>query len=99
MANKCTDGREKVIKEIQDYMLAASNMTEQEAYSFAFRCWQFNFRKIQDGAVVLTKEELKEHDKKLANEIITMFQKMVQNWASADIANDTAKRLRKLYEV
>lgn len=63
--------------------------------------WLVNagYRKIDKDSVVLTKEELQEHDKKLTNDIITMFQKLAQNWASADIVNDTAKRLRKLYEV
>ena len=57
------------------------------------------YRKLPEDSVVLTREELKEHDKTLANDIITMFQKLAQNWASADIVNDTAKRLRKLYGV
>jgi hypothetical protein len=57
MPVQCTDGRFEVIKEIQDYMLSATNMTEEEAYSFAFSCWQCNFKKIPEGAVVLTEEE------------------------------------------
>ena len=56
-------------------------------------------KELSENSVVLSKEEVQEHDKKLANDIITMFQKLAQNWASADIVNDTAKRLRKLYEV
>jgi hypothetical protein len=57
MPVQCTDGRFEVIKEIQDYMLSATNMTAEEAYSFAFRCWQCNFKKIPENAVVLTREE------------------------------------------
>lgn len=29
------------IKDIHDYMLEASNMTENEAWDFGFRVWQF----------------------------------------------------------
>ena len=30
------------IHNLQSYMLEAPNMTKDEAWSFAFRCWQFN---------------------------------------------------------
>ena len=33
------------INDIQQYCLDATNMTEQEAYNFAFRCWQLGFVK------------------------------------------------------
>lgn len=63
------------------------------------KLYEQGYRKLPEDSVVLSREKLQEHDKKLANDIITMFQKLAQNWASADIVNDTAKRLRKLYEV
>lgn len=33
------------IADTQKYCLEATNMTEQEAYNFAFRCWQLGFAK------------------------------------------------------
>lgn len=33
------------IKSIQDFMLDATNMKENEAWSFAFRCWQIGFKR------------------------------------------------------
>ena len=30
----------KLISEVKDYMLTATNMNETEAYDFAFRVWQ-----------------------------------------------------------
>lgn len=35
------------IKSIQDDCLKSTNMTEQEAWSFAFRCWQLGYAKIE----------------------------------------------------
>lgn len=34
------------IKRIQDDMLECTNMTENEAWDFAFRCWQCGYNKI-----------------------------------------------------
>lgn len=34
------------IKGIQDEMLESTNMTESEAWSFGFRCWQNGYHKI-----------------------------------------------------
>lgn len=33
------------IYNVQQYCLDATNMTEEEAYNFAFRCWQLDFEK------------------------------------------------------
>lgn len=33
------------IRDTQLYCLNATNMTEDEAYNFAFRCWQLGFEK------------------------------------------------------
>ena len=33
------------IHDVQLYCLNATNMTEQEAYNFAFHCWQLGFEK------------------------------------------------------
>ena len=33
------------IKIIQKYMLESTNMTEDEAWDFAFRCWQCGFKR------------------------------------------------------
>ena len=45
MSGECMPKEEElVIKEIQQYCLEATNMTESEAYEFAFRCKQLRFR-------------------------------------------------------
>ena len=54
---QCDDGREKIIEPIRKHMLRATNMTEEEAYDFAFRCWQCGYQNIDEDSVVLTREE------------------------------------------
>lgn len=83
----------------KDISNGISGVLAYEIQKLAEHLISLNYVKLPEDSVVLSKEELQEHDKKLANDIITMFQKLAQNWASADIVNDTAKRLRKLYEV
>ena len=35
------------IKEIESDCLERTNMTEAEAWKFAFRCWQLGYRKVK----------------------------------------------------
>lgn len=47
--------QEEYIERIKKDCLEISNMTEQEAYLFAFRCWQLGYIKIKDIPYYLDK--------------------------------------------
>ena len=59
------DGREKTfIKEVQDYMLSATNMAENEAYDFAFRLYRSRHWVISKLSKIMYEDtEEKWHDK------------------------------------
>ena len=38
--NEMEENQKTFIKEVKEYMLSSTNMTEDEAYDFAFHVWQ-----------------------------------------------------------
>lgn len=56
MGEQMPEAQYKYIKSIQDYCLDATNMTEEEAWSFAFRCWQLGFVKVDKNVMVNFRE-------------------------------------------
>ena len=61
------------INDIQQYCLDATNMTEQEAYNFAFRCWQLGFVKKKH----LVKKIFEEIEQATKNHGITYAQRKI----------------------
>ena len=43
MGDRMPKAQEEYIKKIQDDCIERTNMTEEEAYRFAFRCWQLGY--------------------------------------------------------
>lgn len=46
MGEQMPKEQEEYIKKIQRDCLERTNMTEGEAYTFAFRCWQLGYVKV-----------------------------------------------------
>ena len=40
--------QEEYIKSIQKDCMENTNMTESEAWNFAFRCWQLDYKKVKE---------------------------------------------------
>lgn len=50
--NNCMPKEQReYIEKIQKDCLESTNMTESEAYSFAFRCWQMDYVKKSDSVI------------------------------------------------
>ena len=51
MSNCMPKEQKEYIERIQKDCLESTNMTESEAYSFAFRCWQMDYVKKSDSVM------------------------------------------------
>ena len=56
------------IAEIERFVLDATNMTKEEAYNFAFRCWQLDFVRVKDLEKLTEKLKKKEESIKRKTE-------------------------------
>lgn len=69
MSNCMPKGQREYIDKIQKDCLESTNMTESEAYSFAFRCWQMDYIKA-DAISKISKKQIE------INELIKGLDKM-----------------------
>lgn len=82
MGENMSKEQEEYIKKIQDDCLERTNMTEEEAYRFAFRCWQLNYSKTNKNPKIDKKYELVESDSKRINGNKTVFRiKALRNFS------------------
>ena len=61
MPNMMPKEQSEKIAEIERFVLDATNMTKEEAYNFAFRCWQLNF--VREKELELICKQLKNQTK------------------------------------
>lgn len=71
MGDRMSKEQYEYIKALQDDCLECTNMTENEAWNFAFRCWQLGYKKEEQTIAQAMPE--RENIHALANESAKRF--------------------------